>query len=235
MEMFIRDYRVGDFPLVSGALTDNDYQLVDNDILNVVDIVELRVDMFSSLDPAHVKNVFKEVREIFNKPIIATVRDTKEGGEKEVPDRLAMYRGIIPLSDVVDVEINADEIFPQIRTLCSTFNKILIGSYHNFDRTPAGSTLEALVEKAVDAGADIIKIAVRANNRADMMEIFSLAMEHRDKHLITISMGAKGLPSRILTPIIGSPITYGYIHKASAPGQFSAAEMMAIFKKLKVR
>jgi|WetSurMetagenome_2_1015567.scaffolds.fasta_scaffold00023_27 3-dehydroquinate dehydratase I len=235
MEMFIRDYRVGDFPLVSGALTDKDYQLVDNDILNTIDIIELRVDMFSSLDHAHVKNVFKEVRDNFNKPIIATVRDTKEGGEKEVPGRLEMYRAITPLSDVVDVEISAEDIFPDIKKLCKLFKKLLIGSYHNFDETPGLPELGAIVDKGCATGADIIKIAVKANSRDDLMDIFSLAMNHRDKKLITISMGEKGLPSRIFTPVIGSPITYGYIHTPSAPGQFSVAEVMAIFRKLRIR
>jgi 3-dehydroquinate dehydratase I len=235
MEMFIRDYRVGDFPLVSGALTDRDYQLVDNDILNTIDIIELRVDMFSSLDHAHVKNVFKEVRDNFNKPIIATVRDTREGGENEVPGRLEMYRGIIPLADVVDVEINADDIFQDIKKLCKLFKKIMIGSFHNFSETPGLPELEGIIDKGCAAGADIIKIAARANSREDLMTIISLAMNHREKKLITISMGEKGLPSRIFTPVIGSPITYGYIHTPSAPGQFSVAEVMAMFRKLKIR
>jgi 3-dehydroquinate dehydratase-1 len=235
MDMFIRDYKVGDFPLVSGALTDKDYQLVDPDILNTIDIIELRVDMFESLDTAHIKNVFREVREIFNKPIIATVRDIKEGGGQEIPNRLEIYRGIIPLSDVIDVEINADDIFPDIRKLCSTFKKILIGSFHNFNKTPDNAALEAIIAKAVAIKADIIKIAVKANSKEDLMNIFSLAMNNRDKRLITISMGEKGLPSRLFTPVIGSPITYGYIHTPSAPGQFSVIDMMAIFKKLKVR
>jgi 3-dehydroquinate dehydratase I len=235
MEMFIRDFRVGDFPLISGALTDKDYQLVDNDILNTVDLIELRVDMFSSFDHAHVKNVFKEARESLNKPIIATVRDIKEGGEKEVPNRLEMYRLITPLSDVVDIEINADDIVPEIKKLCGVFKKILIGSYHNFDETPSVATLQAIVDKAFAAGVDIAKIAVRASIREDLADLISLAVNNRDKKLITISMGEKGLPSRILTPVLGSPISYGYIHKPSAPGQFSVGEMMAIFKKLKIR
>jgi 3-dehydroquinate dehydratase-1 len=235
MEMFIRDYKVGDFPLVSGALTDTDYQLVDNDVLNTVDIIELRVDMFSAFDHAHVKNVFKEVRDAFNKPIIATVRDIREGGANEIPARLEMYRSVTPLSDAVDVEINADDIFPDIKKLCGLFKKILIGSHHNFDETPGLQELEAIVEKGYSAGADIVKIAVKANSRDDMMTIMSLAMNHRDGRLITISMGDKGLASRIVTPVIGSPITYGYIHTPSAPGQFSAAELMSVFRKLRIR
>ena len=67
------------------------------------------------------------------------------------------------------------------------------------------------------------------------MRFIDFALRNRDKGLITISMGEKGLPSRIFTPLLGSPITFGYINTASAPGQLSVQEMMSIFKKLKMR
>jgi 3-dehydroquinate dehydratase-1 len=235
MEKFIRDFRVGDFPLVSGMLTDRDYLKTEKDVMAAVDLIELRVDMFSAVDSAHVKNIFKRVRDLFNKPIIATIRDVKEGGEKEVPNRLDLYRGIIPLSDVVDVEINADDLFPEIRKLCTTFRKLLIGSFHNFDLTPEPAVLEGIVSKAVSSKADIAKIAVKAKTQKDLLDLFVFALNNRDKRLITIAMGERGLASRIFMPVIGSPISYGYINVPSAPGQFSVVEMMAIFRKLKLR
>jgi 3-dehydroquinate dehydratase-1 len=235
MEMFIRDFKVGDFPLVSGMLTDRDYLHVEKDVINAVDLIELRVDMFASVDSANVKHVFKRVRELFNKPIIATIRDVSEGGETVVPARLDLYRGIIPLSDIVDVEINADELFPEIRKLCGTFKKLLIGSFHNFDLTPDAAFLDGIIKKAVASKADIVKIAVKANSRKDLLDLFSFALNNRDKRLITIAMGDKGLASRIFMPVIGSPISYGYINVPSAPGQFSVVEMMAMFRKLKLR
>lgn len=235
MEMFIRDFRVGDFPLVTGILTDRDYQNADKDTMNAVDIIELRVDMFASISAHHVKNIFKETRDIYNKPIIATLRDVNEGGEKEVQNRLDIYRSIIPLADVVDVEINSGKLFPEVRKLCATFKKILIGSYHNFDITPDAAALGTIMKKGINAGADIIKIAVKANSRADLLNLFSFELENRDRKLIIIAMGEKGLPSRIFSPVLGSPISYGYINTPSAPGQFSVVEMMSMFRKLKIR
>jgi len=69
-----------------------DFLSVDSDMMNAVDIIELRIDMFGLTEPGHVKDVFKEVRSRYNKPIIATVRDVREGGEKEIPDRFDIYR-----------------------------------------------------------------------------------------------------------------------------------------------
>lgn len=235
MELFIRDFKLGEFPLVAGILTDRDYQSASDDAMNAVDIIELRVDMFTSTEPGHVKDVFKEVRSRYNKPIIATVRDVREGGEKTIPDRLDLYRGIIPLADLVDVELQFGELLTQVKRLCFTFKKLLIGSYHNFDATPDDSALDEIVINGNSLGADIVKIAVKARNREDLMRFVEFALRNRDKKLITISMGEKGLPSRIFTPLLGSLITFGYINTASAPGQLSVQEMMSIFKKLKMR
>ncbi|HMK55816.1 MAG TPA: type I 3-dehydroquinate dehydratase, partial [Dissulfurispiraceae bacterium] len=233
--IFIRDFRLGEFPLIAGILTDRDYQSVDSDIMNAVDVIELRVDMFDRLESGHIKDVFKGVRSRFNKPIIATVRDPREGGEKEVPDRLEIYRGIIPLADLVDVEIQFGELMSGIRKLCDTFKKLLIGSFHDFDSTPQDAELDRIVERGKGCGADIVKIAVKATSREDLLRFLGFAMRNRDSRLITISMGEKGLPSRIFTPLLGSPITFGYINTASAPGQLSVREMMLIFRKLRMR
>ncbi|HMK61241.1 MAG TPA: type I 3-dehydroquinate dehydratase [Dissulfurispiraceae bacterium] len=235
MEILIRDFRLGEFPLIAGILTDRDYLAVDSDVMDSVDIVELRVDMFDSIETGHVKNVFREVRARYNKPIIATVRDVREGGAKEIRDRAGLYRIVVPMADLVDVEIQFGDLISEARKLCSTFKKLLIGSYHNFDATPDAADLGKVVERGKGFGADIVKIAVKANSNDDLLRLIKFAMKHPDKRLITISMGDKGLPSRIFTPLLGSPITFGYINTASAPGQLSVREMMAIFRKLNMR
>jgi 3-dehydroquinate dehydratase-1 len=163
------------------------------------------------------------------------VRDVREGGERQIPGRLDVYRGIIPLSDLVDVEIQAGELFPQVKRLCSTFKKILIGSYHNFDSTPDNKFLDDMVKQGKGQGADIVKVAVKATGKEDLIRFLDFALLNRNNGLITISMGDQGLPSRIFTPLLGSPITYGYIKTASAPGQLSVQEMISIFRKLKMR
>jgi 3-dehydroquinate dehydratase-1 len=235
MELFVRDYKLGEFPLIAGILTDRDNLPAGSDELNAVDIIELRVDMFSSVEPEHVKEVFKDVRHRYNKPILATVRDMSEGGEREVPGRLDLYRGIIPLSDLVDIEIRSGDLFPQVKKLCSTFKKILIGSYHDFDATPDNEFLDSMIREGESQGADIVKIAVRATGKKDLLRFLEFALRNRDKGLITIAMGESGLPSRIITPLFDSPITYGYIKTASAPGQLSVIDMISIFRKLRMR
>ncbi|HEX8948492.1 MAG TPA: type I 3-dehydroquinate dehydratase [Dissulfurispiraceae bacterium] len=235
MDMYICNMKLGEKPLIAGILTDIDVPVVDGDYLNSADLLELRVDMFSDIALSHIVSVFKTVRERFRKPIIATVRDIREGGQREVEDRLTIYREVIPLSDIVDVELNAKEVFPVVKRLCRDRQKILIGSYHNFEQTPDDAFCDEVISKGKEAGADIVKLAARAQSKDDLMRLMLLNLRHRDKGMITISMGDSGLPSRVFSPLFGSLITYGYINHPSAPGQISVSELLYIFRRLKIR
>jgi 3-dehydroquinate dehydratase-1 len=235
MELYICNFKLGEAPLIAGVLTDIDVLTAKKDSLNPADLIELRVDMFEDISLGHIENIFRTARENFKKPIIATVRDVKEGGQREIADRLGIYRAVVPLSDVIDVEIGSDDILTEIKKLCNTYRKLLIGSYHNFESTPDDTFLDDIVSKGKDLGANIVKIAVMPENRDDLIRLFHFTLKHKDKGIITISMGDRGLPSRIFAPIFGSLITYGNINRPSAPGQMSVSELMDIFRKLKLR
>ena len=46
-----------------------------------------------------------------------------------------------------------------------------------------------------------------------------------EKLLCVIGMGPDWAHTRVLFPQLGSCLTYGYLDKPTAPGQFSAAEL----------
>ncbi|MDA8215736.1 MAG: type I 3-dehydroquinate dehydratase [Nitrospiraceae bacterium] len=235
MEIHICNFKLGEKPLIAGALNDTDVLTVTKDSLNPADIIELRIDMFEKLSINHIENIFKTAKENFKKPIIATVRDVKEGGQKEISDKLSIYMAVIPLSNVVDVEINSEDTLTEVKKLCDIHKTILIGSYHNFELTPEDDFLENIVSKGKSLGVDIVKIAAMANSREDFIRLLIFTLKHKDEGLITMSMGDKGLPSRVFNPIFGSLITYGYINHPSAPGQLSVSELIYIFRRLKMR
>ncbi|MDI6729552.1 MAG: type I 3-dehydroquinate dehydratase [Thermodesulfovibrionales bacterium] len=235
MELCICNSKLGEVPLIAGVLTDTDVLTINKDSLNPADLIELRVDMFEDISLEHIENIFRSARENFKKPIIATVRDVKEGGQWEISDRLGIYRAVVPLSDVIDVEIGSEDILTETKKLCNTYRKLLIGSYHNFEFTPDGGFLDNIVARGKKLGVDIVKIAAMAKDREDMIRLAFLTQRHKESGIITMSMGDNGLPSRVFNPLFGSLITYGYINHPSAPGQLSASELMYIFRRLKMR
>src|SRR5208282_882066 len=235
MNLYIGKCKLGNVPLIAGVLRDSDVFGLGPEHVDSADIIELRVDMFDSFEPQHVEQVFRTAREKFGKPLIATIRDIKEGGRKEIQDRPAMYRLVIPFADAVDVELLAGDLMMQARDLCIDNKRLLIGSYHNFESTPSDNFLEELIATGRRNGADVVKIAVTATEEDDFIRLMLLTLRHKSEGVITISMGDKGLPSRVFSPLFGSLITYGSINEPTAPGQLSAVEVMDTFRKLKIR
>ena len=234
-DLYICNMKLGEIPHIAGVLTDTDVININHDVLNTADIIELRVDLFTKLSAEHIETIFRLARDKFKKPLIGTVRSIKEGGQKDIPDRLGLYKIIIPLSDMIDVEIGSDDITAEIRNICTDEKKILIGSYHNFDATPDDRILDEILSKGKGLGADIVKIAVTAAENDDVVRLAVFTYNRRDEGLITISMGDRGLSSRIFSPLFGSLITYGYVTHPSAPGQLSVSELLYIFRRLKIR
>lgn len=235
MELYICNIKFGEIPFVAGTLKDTDVFTLNKDMLNPADFIELRIDMFSDVSVGHVVNIFKALKDKTKKPIIATARDVKEGGEKEITDRLAIYKAVMPFSEIIDVEILSEDILSNIKKECIEQKKILIGSYHNFQLTPDEEFLEDILSKAKALGSDIVKIAVMAKNKDDLINLLTFTKRNKDKGLITICMGEIGLPSRVISPVFGSLITYGYFSTPTAPGQLSVSELIYILRRLKIR
>ncbi|MCX8030279.1 MAG: type I 3-dehydroquinate dehydratase [Thermodesulfovibrionales bacterium] len=223
-------------PLIACVLTDDDVRTINEKVLEA-DLVELRVDMFSNPSEEAVKDTFLLAKEKFRRPIIGTIRDVSEGGQVEFSDRFFLYKSIASLADLIDVEISSELLLKKIQTIIND-KIILIGSYHNFNTTPPDDFLEGMFIKAKEMGFHIIKIAVHAENKDDLIRLLLFTFRHRDDRdigLITISMGEEGKYSRIIFPLFGSLITYGYINRPSAPGQLSVTQLSELFRLFNIR
>ena len=102
--------------------------------------------------------------------------------------------------------------------------KVII-SFHDFEKTPARAKLEALVAKCFHAGADIAKIACKANSPEDCARLLSL-LDGKGK-LAVVAMGKKGRLVRVVAPLLGSAIAYASPagKRGTADGQMPAAEL----------
>jgi 3-dehydroquinate dehydratase type I len=225
-------FGIRNIPAIAVVLTDREVHSLNREDLSGADIIELRVDMFESLN--NIEEVFTLAIEKFKLPIILTVRAPSEGGKREILNRLTIYERLINYSDFVDIEILSNEVLP-LRKMSKEYGKIMICSYHRFDLTPSIDELERISEKAKSLDADIIKIATMVNYKSDLEALLNFTLNHKNDKIIVIGMGIKGVPSRVINPVFGSLITYANITVSSAPGQIHLKDMVHIFKTLGLR
>lgn len=194
---------------------------------SLADIVELRLDLFSSLD----LETLKECRSSVALPMIFTLRSREQGGgyagsEKE---RLAdLFRLSELHPEYLDIEASVPPSEVQKIAQHSPNTKIIL-SYHDFEGLP--SNLEELYQSMARTPARWYKIAVTASSAVDAMRFLCWANQC-GHHPIAMVMGPHGNVSRILGPVIGSPLTYASLesHLQTAPGQLSAETLVKQYR-----
>ncbi len=199
------------------------------------DLLEIRIDQFKNVEQDYILKTIAQIKGN-GLPIIATIRSKKEGGKYLAESkRLKLFEAIIPLIDAIDIELSSQQILNNVVEKAHQKRKTVIISYHNFKETPNKGMLEKLIKKIKIEGGDIVKIACLAKNRKDLLGLMEFTLEHRNKNLVTISMGETGAISRVLFPFLGSLFSYAYLGTPSAPGQLPLKvlhEELSRFKKL---
>lgn len=204
-----------------------------------VDIVEWRLDWFEgSCDTCLCSNLSQEIRAaIGGAPLLMTFRTKDEGGERKLNGRdyEDFYTALIDQScaDLIDAELfKGNEIFSRLVEKAHSKNIKVIGSSHDFEKTPEKAQIIARLCKMQDLGADILKISVMPQNRSDVIALMDATRqmyeEYATQPLITISMGPLGLASRLVGETYGSAATFGAAAAASAPGQISVDDLETV-------
>ena len=203
------------------------------------DVVEWRADWFNGVfDFAQVEAVLKELRRVLgNTPVLFTFRTANEGGEKAIEpaayaelNKRAAATGLI---DLVDVEaFTGDEVVRDIIESAHESGVVVVASNHDFEKTPEKDEIVRRLRKMQELDADIPKIAVMPQSRKDVLTLLSateeMVSEYADRPIITMSMSATGLISRLCGECFGSALTFGAVGKASAPGQMNASDLSEI-------
>jgi len=189
-------------------------------------ILELRIDRFPQISS---KPLFQKIRSYrkMGFPLIATIRSKKEGGGRFIPDskRIELFKTLLPWVDAVDLELASAHLTKVLVPLARRKGKQVILSYHNFRQTPPDPVLTNLLRKAKKKRANFVKIVATPKNPDDVARLLLFTERNRDQHLITISMGRLGQPTRVLAPLFGSLLTYGSLGRPEAPGQLSISRL----------
>ncbi len=191
------------------------------------DILELRIDLLNA-DPAQSLRYLKKL----GLPVIITNRMKQEGGAcaSSEDNRIGTLVSLLPLADAVDIELCAEKRDIVVNKARSAGKQVII-STHDFMRTPGFDIMMGIIEESFEAGADIAKLAVMPDSLEDVLTLFDVTL-HAKGAVCTIAMGEKGRHSRVIAPIYGSVMTYGYVDRATAPGQLRVDEMRNILMKL---
>lgn len=88
-----------------------------------------------------------------------------------------------------------------------------------------------VVREAFEAGADIAKLAVMPHSFEDVLRLLEVTL-HSKYAVCTIAMGDFGRHSRVIAPVYGSVMTYGYVDTSTAPGQLRVDELKYMLKIL---
>ncbi len=196
-----------------------------------MDVVEFRVDRFTRHDPDHVTAVVGRAAGI---PRLATIRAAAEGGGWSGTDdeRMTLFGHLMPVVDAVDIELSSTAILDRVARAAHDHGRVVIGSFHDFDGTPTTDALAAIVQHGIDHGVDVVKMATMVRTDRDLGRLARLATDDHGTALIVIGMGARGAPSRLLFPFLGSRLTFAAVGEPSAPGQLPLAAMADTFRLL---
>ncbi|NLY46870.1 MAG: type I 3-dehydroquinate dehydratase [Tissierella sp.] len=202
-----------------------------------VDIVEWRIDFYE--DVFNIADVLDTLRELRNSlrdiPILFTFRTKKEGGNKEISmEEYTLLNKEVANSgnvDFIDIEMfSGDHIVEKNISNIHKAGVLVVGSHHDFDRTPEKEEIIYRLQKIQDMGADILKVAVMPKDIQDVIKLLDAANEmytkYADSPLVAISMGPLGSISRLAGEVFGSSMTFGSAGEKSAPGQIPLDELV---------
>jgi 3-dehydroquinate dehydratase type I len=201
------------------------------------DIAEFRADLF---DPRRIPEEFLSFRADRDRRGLAcgtllTIRLARDGGawqDAHADRRLEIWEalgcaGREPAADWIDIEIEEYGKLPAaFRNGVEASDIRLLLSHHDFSACPAREALDALLQDMLAHRPDGVKFAVTCADRVEAAGLmaFARAAAAASPNACVLSMGGAGRATRVLGPVLGCPLAYGYLTgRAVAPGQLSAA------------
>ena len=208
----------------------------------VADIVEIRFDDFDENQLKLVLTELQNRRESLATPLLATMHEIagEDFYEKFKIWQTILATGIFQFIDLAhSFAVIVQKYDRNARLPADTKNFIEnakkhtnIYSLHYFEGAP--SDLERIYEINIKNSADILKIAVQANDATDGLELMKLLGKAKaeNRKFIPIAMGEPGIWTRILGLARGAFMTFAALdgESATAPGQLTAQEMLEVYR-----
>ncbi len=209
---------------ICAAIVDNDLEAV-REVEPFVDLFEVRIDLIGDGWQESVKQI--------KKPWIACNRRVDEGGRWEGDEarRVGKLLEAIELgADIIDLELRTTNLKQAIELIKKRAKCLL--SFHELRGTPPLNSMREIVQRQLEARADICKVVTTAQRFEDNLTILQLISEFPKTRIVSMAMGPLGFASRVLCPLVGGDFTYASIErgKESASGQITVMELRKLYE-----
>jgi 3-dehydroquinate dehydratase-1 len=238
----IGEVELGFQPVIVGVLKRLSIQEAKRAKESGADVIELRIDLLEEeeKDIARVKEFVAMLKKSLM-PVIVTNRKKEEGGSFTGSEakRIGMLNSILETAEVdaVDIEFSSPAALKKaIIEKAKSLHIPAILSFHDFKGMPSREDILRIIASMYEGGGSIAKIAVTPNTPNDALLLLNLThkLSSEGKLLVTVGMGPVGRHLRVIAPLYGSALTYGFIEgeEEVAPGQFSVNELRSIINKI---
>lgn len=210
-------------PRICAVIVTKDSELIAA-IEPLVELFEVRIDLIG--------NGWQKLAKQLEKPWIACNRSAAEGGSWK-GDETRRIEELVEATElganIVDIEVetkNLAEVIPVIKKRA----KCLL-SFHQLKKTPPVEEMKGIVNRQLEAGADICKVVTTAQSFEDNLTVLQLIAAFPEAEMVAFAMGPLGLTSRVFCPLVGGYLTYASIEegKESAPSQITVKQLRKIY------
>ena len=210
-------------PRICATIVSNDLEAIKG-IEPLVDLFEVRIDLIG--------DGWRELVKQVEKPWIACNRSADEGGSwqgSEVKRREELLSAVELGAGIIDIELVTGNLKEMVQLIKKRAKCLL--SLHDFEGTPSLDRMREIVQRELEAGADICKVVTTAQKFEDNLAVLQLISDFPEARVVSFAMGPLGFASRILCPLVGGDFIYASIEagKESASGQITVRDLRKIY------
>ena len=182
-------------PRICAVIVNKDLAAI-RDVEPLVELFEVRIDLIG--------DGWQEVARQLKKPWIACNRTVPEGGRwqgSEARRKEELLKAVQLGADMVDIELETANLEKLVALIKKGAGCLM--SFHELEKTPDLDSLRKIVRRQLAAGADICKVVTTAQKFEDNLVVLELIQGFAETRIVSFAMGPLGLPSRILSPLVG--------------------------------
>jgi len=198
------------------------------------DAVEIRIDalLAEKVPVDEIEIALKKKKH----PVLLTLRIPPEGGQIawKVTERRKLFLSLLPYVEAIDVELATARAMQPVIDEARRTGKTVVLSAHAIEKPATPAQFARWVGQFDPQPATILKIAARIASWRDLQQLAALLVNHPDLPVAVMGLGPHAAQSRAVLAALGSRLVYGYLDKAAASGQPSAAEVRKMVLAVKL-